>query len=165
MASYLTRIAADTLAATLAGQVPAYAALVVSDATDASGKRTAALLLATLDWDNARRYQGRKFDATQAGYPQSGLAPQLGGDTIWDWDDDTLAAVVPGNVLLGVVLQAESILDGKRAKRLDARHDGLSSQAIGTAQEAYVAGLAPVALCRRADLLSAMYGLKQGKLL
>ncbi|MGE5609002.1 MAG: hypothetical protein ACM359_07095, partial [Bacillota bacterium] len=83
---------------------------------------------------------------------------------VWDWAADTAQAVVPQNVLMAVVLQADSILGRKREERLDARHDGVASHSADGLSEAYSGNEAPV-LCRRAHQLVRRYQLVSGQLL
>lgn len=158
----------------LAEQVPGLAAWGAAS----EAQKLAALRQATKDIDAAGPYQGRKYDPTQtlafprlaygelsvASYPlavTSGLAG--GGAVVWDWDASENAAVVPQDVLLATLYQADSILAGDREERLDARHDGVASQSADGLSESF-AGEAPV-LCRRAHRLMEQYRLRSGELL
>lgn len=174
--SYLT--AADATA--LAGQLPGLSSFKA--ATDA--EKLAALCVATSRFDTARRYQGSKYELDQvlefprSPYGSPGVPPRLSSgersygyaDQVWDWDWDNNVAIVPRNVKLAVLHEANSIIAGVRDAKLDARHDGLLSQSVGGMSESYAQISAtdnngnPV-LCRDADRLSRMYALRSGKLL
>ena len=164
---YLDTSDADTLAATLL-DVASYLA-----ATTANKQK--ALNQASVEIDRAMSYQGRKYDPTQAlefprvAYesPVDSFLPMLANQgavqTIWDWDDDAGEAVVPDDVLVACVYQANSLLDGDRAERLDAQHDQVASHGADGLQESY-SGAASV-LCRRAHLFMRKYQLKTGRLI
>ena len=87
---------------------------------------------------------------------------------IWDYDDAMAVAVVPGDVLLATLLQADAILTGARDARLDLQHDGVVYDQDDSSAESYRrstgAGL-PTGLCRRAWLLIRHYRIKTGRLL
>lgn len=181
--SYLTAADADAIAATLPAAV--LAAYLAAD----SGAKTAALVQASADVDGAMRYQGRKYDLTQAlefpraayetlrdiaGLVGANVIPRGLADTVWDWDDSASAAIVPLKVKQAVVYQANAILDGTRAGRLDAQHDGLLQQSVGGLSEQYgkggaggISGLGggPSPLCRQAAALMVTYRLRQGRVL
>lgn len=147
----------------------------------------AALLVASLDIDAAMRYQGRKYavDGTQEReFPRipdvSGLcavsATVTGGsaETVWDWDDDANAAVVPDQVKMAVVFQAAwaaSSTATETTRRLEAIKSGLKSQQIGSASEQYAtiaemtAGIGASALCERSLRLMQKYRISTGALL
>jgi hypothetical protein len=170
--SYLSLADAKALAANLpAAQIAAWVA-----ASD--DQRTAALAAATADVDGGR-YQGRRFDPTQAlefprvAYSERSPGSYLGvgvavvgpNDVVWDWDPATQTALVPDAVKRATLYQADSILSGSRNGRLDAIHDGLASQSLGGGSESYVQGRPPATLCRPAAQLLARYRLQAGRLL
>jgi len=88
---------------------------------------------------------------------------------VWDWDDTTKTAIVPRNVKLACLHQADSILAGDREARLDAQRDGLIQQSVGGLSEQYAPGnarnLAEQTICRQAMNLLQPYVLKQGVIL
>jgi len=167
--AYLTQAEADTLAA----------AMLNLDAwgTASSAQKTAALEQASYDLDDALAYQGQKYDPTQAlQFPRVARSTGVEGpyppgvptppSVVWDWDDDTNAAVVPPRVLRACLAQANDILDGGRKQRLDAIHDGLASQSTGSLSESYRAdALRDAKLCREAMQLVECYRLKFGRLM
>lgn len=170
--SYLDVASADAIAATMFN-VSSY----TSAATD---RRLAAIVEATSVIDSAYVYQGRKFDPLQplefpriaydSGISHWRLGTQMPGlhsrrEQIWDWDETTKAAVVPNAVLRAVVYQANSLLAGDRDDRVNAIHDGLASQSIGSAAESYRGGVAVPLLCLPADRLMRPYRIRQGRLL
>lgn len=138
--SYLDLAAALELAAGLpSNQVAAFTA-------SSSSQQAAALAAATRDIDG-ERWQGRKFSPTQVlefpripfgGVGESrwpgmyvpelyGIEP-VGRAQVWDWDLATNAAVVPQNVKLACLYQAESILNGKRLRTEEAQHEGITGR-------------------------------------
>ena len=172
--TYLTTAAADDLAAT----VPTLAAW--SAAT--SPNKARGLERASLDVDNAMPYQGRKYDADQVnqfprvpydddlaraagvGLDGAGTSPPA----VWDWDASLNEAVVPEDVRLAVVLQADAILAGEREPRLAAQHDGVVYDLTGSIAESYKYTQGPgvsTGLCRAAWVLLRRYRLKSGKVL
>jgi hypothetical protein len=186
MAAYLTVDDADGLAATLP------AALVSAYAAATEEQKAAALEQATLDVDAGGPYQGRRYAAAQTlefprvPYPGS-IDPtrQAGGQScygdVWDWDSDAQAAVVPRNVKVAVLYQANHLLSGAATQTSDRQQaiaDGLASQSVGGMSESYRdpasgggaagggSGSAGQALLSpRARQLLARYGLKSGRLL
>jgi hypothetical protein len=118
--------------------------------------RSAVLLQASDELDTLR-FAGARYEATQArefprwvgGEPPSWPATkQVETPEIWDWDEETEAAVVPERVKFAAFLQALSILrDPARMERLRDRHDGVTAQAAGGVSESYDPG-------RRASLVS-----------
>ena len=170
--SYLTVAAADELAATL----PALAAW--SAAT--SPNKATALERASIDVDGAMPYQGRKYDPAQVNQfprvPYDGDAPASaalvvdgnGSASVWDWDASLNEAVVPEDVLLAVVLQADANLAGEREPRLAAQHDGVVYDLTGSVAESYKHTQGPgvyTGLSRAAWVLLRKYRLKSGKIL
>jgi hypothetical protein len=82
------------------------------------------------------------------------------------WDIDAAGnVVVPMNVKLATMHQAESLLVGNRSERLQAIADGLASQGVGTLQESYFQGAEPAAIVEPAMRLLARYRLRTGELL
>lgn len=175
--TYLASSEADTLAAALPG-LSSYKA-----ASDAD--KSAALALATSDIDRGMRYQGRKFDPTQTlEFPRVAfdapnrvwnvewidfpvILPNCGA-VVWDWDSDNNVAIVPQNVKLACVYQADSILTGNREERLSEQHDGVVQASNSGMQETYrqrnqAPGL-DTGLCRRAYLLLQRYRLATGRI-
>lgn len=134
---------AETLADAMLG-LTAYKAASDDD-------KTAALEQAAEEID-AIRFQGRKFDPSQArefprlayasGSPlPSGLVPvsplPLVPDGVWDWDADAEAAIVPPLVQKMNLLQADYILAGTRATLLARWQAGITAQSIGSGSETY----------------------------
>lgn len=166
--SYMTLVEAAAIAATLP-TLTAYAA-----ATDA--KKAAAIYLASLDVDSVR-FQGRKVDWAQvrefprysgglrATERRSDGATQGEDAEIWDWDAEAEAAVVPDQVKIAVLLQANDILDGQRDSRIQGIADGLAAQSVGSLSESYRGDAAPARLCERAMRLLERYRLRSGQLL
>jgi hypothetical protein len=165
---------ADDLAAALR-DLPAYRA-----ASDEA--KAAALDLATRDIDAAMPYQGRRLDPAQPlAFPRLsdeptdraatagfGVAGSFDPALVWDWDATAGAAVVPADVRLATLYQADSILAGTREARLSAQHDGVAYELTGGLAESYKAsGPAPgvpTGLCRRAWVLMRRYHLRSGRL-
>jgi hypothetical protein len=167
--AYLTDIEADVLAATLP-TLTAYSAA-------SSGNKTKALLRASLDVDNAMPYQGRKYASDQENQfprvPYDEPPASAGFDldprgSVWDWDSDANEAVVPEDVLLAVLMQADAILAGDREPRLAAQHDGVVYDQTGSVAESYKQTEGPgvtSGLCRTAWMLLRKYRLRSGKLI
>ena len=173
--SYMTLTEADALAASIPG-LTAWAA-----ATTAA--KTTALNRASDDIDAAMPYQGRPYDAEQdrqfprlayeghdvgAGAAAAGAVPAL--DIVWDWDETTDEAVVPQDVLMAVLYQADANLAGAREARLSAQHDGVVYDLNTTTgdAESYKRTTGPgvtTGLCRPAWMLMRKYRLRSGKLL
>lgn len=167
--SYLTQSEADALA----GQLPA--TTLPSWATASTLEKTAALELASSDVDEGLRYQGRKYDETQArqfprvAYQAAPFAPSGRGvaDTVWDWSVDLNAPVVPLDVQRAVLYQAEAILRNEREERLSNQHDGIIYDQSGPLSESYKASDRPgfeSGLARRAYMLLRKYRLQAGSL-
>jgi hypothetical protein len=183
MAAYLTSTDADTLAATLPG-LSAYKAVTGSNA---AAVKTAALLQASDDIDQAIKYQGceygpligqdqpREFpratdpaSLATMGFPSPDPLPSLGfalANKIWDWDATTSTAVVPAKVQLACLHQADSILKGDRDGRLQSLADGMTQQGIGTMSEQYQNGSDASVLCMRAKMIMDNYRLRSGRML
>jgi hypothetical protein len=159
---------------------PAAAALLAAWAA-LTGDQKTALLVRASDQIDACRWQGRRYDSDpdvqarefprivgelpddgSAGLPYPGY-PSRGG-TVWDWDSEANAAVVPEAVERATWLQALSLLDPARAARLDDRHDGVASQSAGGASESYDPARGASPLCRRAWELLGRYRLRTGRI-
>src|SRR5215204_3917408 len=130
--SYLEVAEADELASTFPG-LAAWTA-----ATQAA--KGAALNQASADVDGAMPYQGRAYEESQSrqfprvAYESASLAPgdaatatagAAPGRVVWDWDFATNQAVVPLDVKLAVLHQADAILAGTREPRIALQHDGV----------------------------------------
>lgn len=172
MAAYLTIIEANELAATLPN-------LAAWNAQPDLAIREAALLLASDRFDLARPYQGRRYAADQdrefprvaydAPAVETGLSDRtVVASTIWDWDADAAAAVVPDKVKRAVLYEANAILDGSRDRIQQAIHNGLAGQSIGSASETYfrspLNAQGVPTLCQEADLVSLFYRRRSGRL-
>lgn len=170
--SYQSVDAMNTLAGTVVG--------LAAWGTATSEEKAKAATLATADIDSAMRYQGRKYDQSQARafprlaydgplplttYPAMTAAQAAAGE-VWDWDADQDAAIVPADVLLAHLYQSDWILSGGPAS-LDAAHRGLVSQTTGRLSETYdtAAPAAATGLCRRAWQLLKKYRLRSGRIL
>ncbi|QOV90890.1 DnaT-like ssDNA-binding protein [Humisphaera borealis] len=178
--SYLTvATASAVLVSVPSTQLAAYRA-----ASDAD--KLAALVQATAEIDAAGPWQGRRYDLDPAVQtlefprvpyeryqtaPGQAIRPPAAyaiAEQVWDWDDTTKTAVVPRNVKLAVLHQANAILLGERAARLDAQHDGLASQDVGSLKESYrpaAGGGREKNLVRQAADLLRPYRLKSGRIL
>jgi hypothetical protein len=171
--SYLTTAEADTIAATL----PASTAWAAAS----SDVKARSLELASMRFDNARRYQGRKYDGNQFlefprlpydggsllsayQYPLSSQPPQ-----VWDWDSTADEAIVPLMVKRAVFLEAVSIVIGDRDRIVNSIANGIVSQTTGSLSETYArlpntaSGLP--ALCADAEMISHKYKLRSGAML
>jgi hypothetical protein len=179
---FATNAAADAIAATIpAALIPAY--LAVTDA----GQKTAILLRASSDIDtNPNKYQGRRFDVlnqlnefprwarepsnhpyfAQFGYITGALpAGIFWGDEVWDVDPNSLLAVVPNDVLVACIYQANFIAKGG-SRRLNDQHEGVVDVSTGPLRETYKDGAGlRTGLCRDAYLLIKKYQLSGGRLL
>lgn len=167
--AYLTTTAADTLAATL----PTLAAWSAASA----GNKAKALERASLDVDNAMSYQGHKYETGQVNQfprvPYDDPPGTAGFDrdpraSVWDWDSDANEAVVPDDVLVAVLVQADAVLAGDREPRLAAQHDGVVYDQTGSVAESYKQTEGPgvtTGLCRAAWVLLRKYRLQGGKVL
>lgn len=180
--SYLTWWRADRLAAQMdADEVASYLA-----ATRDQKRRD--LKKGTADIDG-QKWQGSKYDPTQANEfprvanpsfsPPFPIANSAGiynnpnwstypgiSDSIWDVDANGVA-IVPQRVKLATLYQANATRAG-RSSRLEAQHDGLQSQGVGSLSEAYVgtaAGAAAPKLCNEAWELLKRYELRSGAML
>ena len=131
----------------------------VSAAADAA--LTAALLMAAIDIDSPGfRFQGRKYD------PDQELEfPRINGEVIIDYSVTAAAAVVPDQVKLAEVLQAESILAGERNQMVQAMANGIASQSTGSVSVSFRADARPEPLCERARRIMQRYRLRGGSLL
>jgi hypothetical protein len=185
IANYLSVYAADQIAS----QIPAAEVAYYTAATAADRRRW--LRFASRDVNNAMKYQGRKFDplssfefprisdagsvslpytvnpsiAPFAGYWPGGVGVAGGtGVETWDYDLENNRAVVPMDVKLAVVRQANALAAG-RGNTLAPLHDGLQSQQVGSLQESYFAGAAPQKLCLEAWELLKRYELRTGSML
>lgn len=177
--SYLTTDDADAIAAEmLSAEVAAYVAATTPD-------KGAALVRASERIDSAMQYQGRRYDPAQAmEFPRvaydggvGGLVVPIPGQiypgvpattvaaVVWEWDAEEGEAVVPGRVKRACLLEANSILAGDRDGRMNAVHDGLASQGIGSANESYRGDAKPAALCRAAHELMQIYRLRSGQMI
>ena len=78
---------------------------------------------------------------------------------------DQATVIVPGQVKVAEVLQAESILAGDRNERLQAIADGIASQGVGSLNESYRADARPEPLCERAMRIMDRYRLRSGQFL
>lgn len=153
--SYLTVSDADAIAATLP----------LLDAWTAAGTtaKQKALELASMRFDLARRYQGRKYEEDPADQPLE--FPRIAyPETVWDWDSTDDEAIVPALVKRAVVYEANSILTADRDRIVAAIHDGLTSQSNGSVSESY-RQTASSPLCAEADSISRRYQLRSGALL
>lgn len=169
----------------LAGALPGLAAWKA--ATDDA--KAAALRRATAEVEDAMPYQGRRYDPAQRlQFPRvaydddparftSALVPPLAGVgvlptagpvVVWDWDAAANAPAVPRDVLLAVLYQADSVLDGSREPRLTNQHDGVVYDLTGALAESYKLNTAPgvrTGLCRQAWLLMRKYRRRSGRIL
>lgn len=139
---------------------------------------TAALIRAAMQID-ARRFQGRKWDAGQErefpratghgsiAYPSPGMLGTIDPcpGLVWDWDATTNAAVVPDQVKIAEVLQAEYLLGTPNTQRQQAIADGVQSQGVGGQNESYRADAKAESLCVEAKQMLAKYQLVSGPLL
>ncbi|HRK31696.1 MAG TPA: hypothetical protein PLD59_11510 [Tepidisphaeraceae bacterium] len=126
MSTYQTLGDAVALAATLP--------LLDQFSAASSDVQARALQLASLRIDQVR-YQGRKYDAAQVRqFPRSDC--QTDG-TVTDWDDDTDTAVVPVNVKMAELYEAESIIAGDFDRITHAIATGIVSQSTGSLSESY----------------------------
>ena len=174
--SYLEVGEADELAGTVPG--------LTAWSGAAPGAQAAALNQASSDVDAAMPYAGRPYDPTQArqfprvaedppsSYPVGPFIAAAGAGVVtgvvWDWDPGANAPVVPRDVKLAVLYQADSIVAGAREPRLSAQHDGVVYQLTGTLAESYKRVPKPgvtTGLCRRAWMLVRQFRLRGGRLL
>lgn len=168
--AYLTATQADALAATIPALSSAWSGA-------SSGTKDKALELASFEVDNGMPYQGRKYAADQVNQfprvPYDAPPGTAGFDrdphgSVWDWDAGGNEAVVPDDVLLAVLLQADAIVAGEREPRISAQHDGVVYDQTGSVAESYKRNEGPgvkTGLCRGAWVLLRKYRLKSGKLL
>src|SRR5688572_2126860 len=169
--SYLEVAEAEELAATFPG-LPAWTAA-------APAARAAALNQASADIDAAMPYQGRPLEEEQprqfprvayesASLPRAEASGGAVGRVVWDWDFATNQAVIPLDVKLAVLHQAEAILAGTREPRISLQHDGVVYDQTGSLAESYKQTTGPGAatgLCRRSWVLMRQYRLRGGRLL
>jgi hypothetical protein len=170
-------------------RLPGLSSLVAA----AAATRQPAVDLASLDVDAGGPWQGRKYAVGDSGstgtdeaayqereFPRIAYAdgstasaqwPRVsdGGAVYWDWEETTDAAVVPETVLIATLVQADSILDGSRDRRMAAIRDGLASQSVGSLSESYrtdiVLAEAAQPLTDRAARLMVRYRLRTGRML
>ena len=142
LTSYNTLITARATATTL-GLVK------VTAASDAA--LTAVLCRAAMQID-ARRFQGRKFDAGQ-----ERQFPRADGDV-----GVPGVPSVPGDVLTAEVLQAEYLLGSPNSQRQQAISDGVSSQSVGGQSESYRDNARAESLCVEAREQLDKYRLRGG---
>lgn len=170
----------------LAATVPAALLTNFNSANDSDA--TFALLQGSNDVDQGMRYQGRRYDMSNAQkleFPRtayeanSRVREQSAGiiplppfgpgwtDTVWDWDTAHNVAVVPPNVLLAVLYQANWILGGVGEERLNEQHAGVVATSGGGISEQYdkTAEGPRTGLCRRSYQLLWPYRLVSGRLL
>jgi hypothetical protein len=172
--AYLTRTAADTLAAAMTGLTGSYLAA-------SNTAKDNALLLASIQVDSLR-FQGRRYtnDGTQErAFPRVANAeptapgistsPQPPYYIVWDWVSS--AAAVPEQVKRAVVYQADALIAATRDERLDLQHDGVVYTSTGTQGESFKqykgnerAPGATTGLCRLAWLMLQPYLLRTGRL-
>jgi hypothetical protein len=180
--SYLPDAAeADALAATLpSSKLAAYLAATTGD-------KAAARVLATARIDT-KKYQGRKYGpavgteqtlefpriSSGGGIPVFAGVVMNGREEVWDWDTDANEAIVPRQVKLACLFEANSILDNTRDVALQRAADGLASQSVGGMSESYFdparlgAGQAAdgsAKLCLDAEMQLAKYRLRSGQIL
>lgn len=176
--SYFASVAAaDAVAATLpAALIPNY--LGASD-----DKKIAWLLQASRDVDNARKYQGRRYDPinqvnefprvayeTLSQFSQNfQTLPVIpgGGNVVWDYDNTAKAPVVPADVLAAVIYQADFI-GGGGDEDVDSQFSGIREKRTGDLGVSY--GSVPSAgsqtgLCRRSYQLTLRFALSSGRML
>jgi hypothetical protein len=123
-------------------------------------------------------YQGRRYAPEQARqFPRvpsdesPGFSDGFDRDprsAVWDWDDAAQVAIVPEDVLLAVLLQADTVLAGDREARLASQHDGVVYDQTGSLAESYKQTEGPgvtTGLCRAAWVLLRKYRLKSGRML
>jgi hypothetical protein len=169
--SYLDVTAADALAV----EVPSLTGWLAAS----SDAKALALTQASSDVDAATPYQGRRYEVSQvlefprvaydgpgasADHPTATGSPPV----VWDWDDAADEPVVPNDVLLAVLYQADSILLDERESRIDAQHDGVVYQLTGTLAESYKQSPGTgvrSGLCRRSWMLMRKYRRRSGELL
>ena len=170
--AYLDVEQADALAETSSG--------LVSWSGATAPAKAAALIRASDDVDHAAVYQGRRYRSRSVQsreFPRLAFEEPLIGTRdpalpataiLWDYDEAVQDVVVPADVKLATLLQADAILTGARDARLDLQHDGVVYDQDGSDAESYRrntgAGL-PTGLCRRAWLLIRHYRIKTGRLL
>lgn len=175
---------ADAVAATMGG-IPNY---------DAASDEVKAIVLpqASDEINRSMRYQGRRWDPTQANefprvaYDSSkqmalglGLGPigPIGptgpevfglGIQIWDWDYVNGGAIVPTWVNQAVIIQADwDIANPTSTARAEQIHQGVRGQSTGPLREDYDRNAPGVRtmLCRRAWSLLQRYRLGSGRLI
>jgi hypothetical protein len=157
MAAYARYFAAGSQgvsdALTLISNMPPsfFAAFLAANATAQDQWLTAG----SWDIDKAKKYQGRRIDPVNQvnEFPRLAyVAPNrifplstaiavpwvspLQGDIVWDWDNVNLVTVVPQDVLLAVVYQA-NYLAGGESKRVDDQFKGVKEQHANGAGESY----------------------------
>lgn len=170
MATYLTTEAADALAATLQPPVTSYLAA-------SAPAKLGALEEATRRIDAAYRYQGARYLAGQElefpRVPFGDASPavltypavDVNQQDIWDLDPVTSQVVVPLNVRVSCLRQADAILAGDKEAARASERLGLASQSTGGRSEAYVPAhtTAEAMLCLEARALLQRYKLRVGR--
>ena len=99
--------------------------------------------------------------------PGTGIEPStyfLHPKLIWDGDNATNTAVVPSQVKLATLHQADSILAGDRKAAAEAISKGISAQSTGSVSVTYRADARPDLLAVRARLIMEKYLLVSGGL-
>lgn len=130
---------------------------------DDSGKAKA-LAEACRRIDAARAFQGRKLCPDQALQ-----FPRIDGHRLIDADSNR-NPIVPENILVAQILEADAILAGDKHTRRVADRQGLASQSNAEVSETYVAagavgGGSGVTLCNRAAELVWAYRIRSGAIL
>lgn len=175
--AYCTLDQANAIAAALPGLARWQAA------TD--DEKTAALLMASLDLDNAGPWQGCKYDLAtpqalafpRVPYPDYAVGcnqvATIAVGAVWDWDSDNNVAIVPLDVQRACVFQADAILDETSTSLdsiLDDAAKGITAKSVGSLSVSFADAAKIVAgggqsLCRRAEAFMKKYRLKSGGLL
>jgi hypothetical protein len=169
----------------LAASLPGLATLLAKSDDDMG----ILLFMASLDIDAAMPYQGVRYDVSGGQvrefprYQRVGVRGQGSGIStdsclltpspsgVWDWDSDTDAAVVPKQVKIACLYQANALCDAQFGKRLEAIRSGLASQSVGSLSESYLkpadvpGGLSGGGLCDRALRLMSRYRLRSAPFL
>jgi hypothetical protein len=146
------------------------------------------LSAATRQIDTGMRFQGRKYDLTQAlqfprvAYEASGRLPLYGpnggivgpvinnalpgGDVVWDWDYVNNVVIVPDAVKRATVYQADALANPTYKAVIDRMWSRLKGQRTGSLAEEYELGdIATVPLCRQAMVELELYRLRSGRML
>ncbi len=123
-----------------------------------------ALLQATMEIDAAMRYQGRKVDPEQTlefpRYPHPG--------EVWNTDPATGIAIVPKQVKIATLHQANDVLDAGRHERINKQYQGIVYDQTGAMAESFkgggMEGLS-TRLCLAANTYMRRYQLRTGAML